>query len=106
MSDPWESATVITSSGEIVELPDPVASWYRAAKEEQETARLTYCAKYHKDPATFTGCPGCGNTGVNYANDLPCYCKHSIQTLKWIHDAEERETQRLAEIAKHPRRES
>ena len=96
-------AVVVTSYGEIIELPEPVAAWFRSSKEEQEIHRIQYCAKYHKDPETFTGCPGCGNTGINYSSDLPCYCKYSIPHLKRIHDAEDRETARLAELVRHGR---
>ena len=101
--DPWDYMVTL-STGEIVQLPEPVARARIAAKEWQETERIRYCAKYHKDPATFTGCPGCGNTGKNYATNLPCYCMHSKRLIEWIQRQEDDETERLAELVRSERK--
>ena len=100
--DAWD-VEVTLSSGEIVTLPPIIARWRKAEKARQERARLAYCEKYGKDPATFTGCPSCGNTGRSYANGHPCYCPHSRSRLAFQKADEERETERLRQLVESDR---
>ena len=100
--DAWD-AEVTLSSGEIVVLPPMIAKWRKAEKARQERARLAYCERFGKDPATFTGCPSCGNTGRSYANNHPCYCKHSMSLLKFQKANEAAETDRLRQLVESER---
>jgi hypothetical protein len=105
--DAWESEVVL-STGEIVELPEAVARVRMVALRERETERIAWCARHGKDPATFGQrpheCFGCGGTGWNHANHLPCWCQGGKSALKMVKAREDAETERCREIVMNQRR--
>lgn len=104
---PWDRE-VLTSSGETVELPPVIARKRRAILDNRETDRIRYCAKHGLDPATFGRrpheCHGCGGTGWNWRNDLPCWCEGGKSALRTIQRRMDDETARLAELVLSERR--
>lgn len=95
--NPWD-CEVVTSSGEMVQLPPFVARMRRAVLDRRETDRIAFCAANHLDPATFRGCHGCGGTGWAWANNLPCWCEQGKSALRTIQQRERDETERLREL--------
>ena len=105
--DLWETEIAL-STGEIVELPEVVARMRASMLERRETARIAWCARHGKDPATFGQrpheCFGCGGTGWNHANHLPCWCQGGKSALKMVNAREDAETDRCREIVMDQRR--
>ena len=105
--DLWD-VEITLSSGEIVELPEEVARMRASILERRETERIAWCSRHGKDPATFGQrpheCFGCGGTGWNHANNLPCWCQGGKSALKMTKAREDAETDRCREIVMNQRR--